>query len=1590
MLRIAVDCFNFVGLKGGSGGTGSYLMSLLEHLARLTPVEILASPANANLFADLNRRLAKLTLHVGETDQHVASLEGVQERADILYSPFTSLLERETYARLPAVTAIHDLQHRAMPGFFTPEERLERDAAYASAVRDADGVLTFSATERDNILRTYPNAGPVGVVAHAPFLAESFQQLESVLDGQAAIEKYGRYLLYPAVNWPHKNHFRLAEAMRELTALPGLADVKLLLTGADCVEKRDHIYRRLLQTPQLRDRVVEVGFASSRQLYQLIRGAEALVFPSLYEGFGIPVLEAMRLGTPVIASDLPVFREWLDDSYVPLTDPFSPQRMAADIGAALLDKDRLADIGRRGLVRSREFSSTRMAEETLAFLTSIADEALQRHAKPIVAQSGGQAWARTPGNATLHIDIDSVGGEDLAAIANTAHLLRPAGGTRGHRLHFLVSEKAVNAKTKSEIGAVLGAVGVVSFYDPANPMHRELAVRFQITSYDHSQWHMFLTGKVFASLPQQPAWTFLTADSLFRVFDEIDGYYLGAKPWRDIRKSFFDIVHAEPEKLAALQDREADLGADRFLVSTAAARRVGGDPFIAAFRASLIMEGRLNVPRRRFAYVEPELVRYVGHHYGLTRNICRVAAAAGFDCIVGAGREWAVKIDGVDGNIPVLPLFSSYRDAAAPTGASSNFVNELIEFLRQSGLGSTDLLYLHMPYPTVMLGVLEAVCTLPLDELPTFCIRLCTDDNAFQGHDLRLTRVIASMDRLGAARRAKIRFFVESVVLQRHFLAKTGHYFPILLNPISSNLAVARMIADERRRSRFAEAPLVFGYFGEAREEKGFLQIPDIVEIVLQRCEPGTAQFHIQVSASPQNDNDRIRSARDRLGMLQGQFGPESIILHDEFGDMDSYYRALAQCDAVLLPYSPKAYETRGSGVALESLLLSCPIVVTQGTDMAETFAGDACIGAAYNARDFAERCSHLVRVREGLAQRTANYVAGSPLFRTDQAFMDILSTPQGDSDGAEAPVVLWIGNDVLAQGVSAVYKAQRAFFRRQNYEIFNLYVPYPEGNGYLHSDVALERYLTTNALGWHPGGYDFDCYSWIANQKREDARIELLDDISRHGASFERLNALNSYAQVSDALRRLLANRHVDVVCVNYVHLLPIVEELGLAGQPGTRVILETHDIQGYQHAIRSSRKPDADEIDRELAAMAAADRLVAISRREFDEIHAFDSRYRVHFVLPTIVIEGDQLEEWRPGETHLQTAELQIWQGRSDLQAAYDLRSAESLVGFRQWIMMSGHREYPVLAALAGRMLAQMPLHPDFPVAEGLEVSTYLGLIWWARADLQAAFPEAKRPDHPDRAGLLRWFASCGVTEHGVLADGTIPASGASAPPAEPPALVEAMTLARPAAFLNDGFLRDFAAWTARHPRFDVLIVGSDHPSNVRSITWFLANVYQPLLRSANIGLVIAGRVCRAIQTDPASQGALLLHEVDSLTPLYRIATVVAAPVITGTGTPIKVLDALARGLCLTVSSFVDSALGLSEHGFPLCQTPDQFAADIVKLLQSDEARAQRRALARSFAAQYLTEEAYARSWCEMIGMSEYRDGSSEGGAVKGSKVA
>ena len=165
----------------------------------------------------------------------------------------------------------------------------------------------------------------------------------------------GQYLIYPANFWKHKNHEMLLTAfgIARNTGLP--KHLKLVCTGA--LGERQQWLQRASEAMDLSRNVVFPGYLSSAELLGLLTNCAGVIFPSLYEGFGLPVIEAMAVGVPVACSNVTSLPEVAQDAAI-LFDPRIPGQIADAMIALVQDRERKARLIAAGTLRAAEFSDS--------------------------------------------------------------------------------------------------------------------------------------------------------------------------------------------------------------------------------------------------------------------------------------------------------------------------------------------------------------------------------------------------------------------------------------------------------------------------------------------------------------------------------------------------------------------------------------------------------------------------------------------------------------------------------------------------------------------------------------------------------------------------------------------------------------------------------------------------------------------------------------------------------------------------------------------------------------------------------------------------------------------------------------------------------------------------------------------------------------------------------------------------------------------------------------------------------------------------------------------------------------------------------
>ncbi len=219
-------------------------------------------------------------------------------RPDVVLFPQQSIFPK--YVAAPCVLVVHDLYHLFLPQYLSPGQRLFRRRSYAYSISRAERIISISQFTKHSILQHYGVAPErITVIPHG-------WETGPTAAVEADAEFGGKYLYYPAITRPHKNHRLLLESIAAFRARNAF-DYQLVLSGIQTGYWRT--LRKQIRRLNLEQTVRHVGYVPYDRVRQLYCGAECVVFPTSFEGFGLPILEACEAGKKILVLRLEVFDE---------------------------------------------------------------------------------------------------------------------------------------------------------------------------------------------------------------------------------------------------------------------------------------------------------------------------------------------------------------------------------------------------------------------------------------------------------------------------------------------------------------------------------------------------------------------------------------------------------------------------------------------------------------------------------------------------------------------------------------------------------------------------------------------------------------------------------------------------------------------------------------------------------------------------------------------------------------------------------------------------------------------------------------------------------------------------------------------------------------------------------------------------------------------------------------------------------------------------------------------------------------------------------------------------------------------------------
>jgi glycosyltransferase involved in cell wall biosynthesis len=358
---------SFVGQR--PTGLATYALNVVPELQ--LPLTLLAAPSVLAKFADRSGYKIPATLtpeqgkrgHLGRlwwTQQQLPSIARSLQ-SSLLFSPVP---EMPLWSSVRSIVVVHDLIPLRFPSLTSPLTHYFRYYV-PQVLRQAEHIICNSVATADDLVRTYGIAAKWITPIPLAHDAAHFREQRSVTHpGDTAVPAANRpYFFYIGRHDPYKNIDRI---IRAFAALPRCRDYELWIAGST-----DPRYTPLLQTQaselRLGDRVKFLDYLPYSVLPQIFQQAIALVYPSLWEGFGFPVLEAMACGTPVITSNLSSLPEVAGDAAL-LVNPYDETAITAAMQQVASDDATRAQLRSAGLARAQQFSWAKTGQATSEIL----------------------------------------------------------------------------------------------------------------------------------------------------------------------------------------------------------------------------------------------------------------------------------------------------------------------------------------------------------------------------------------------------------------------------------------------------------------------------------------------------------------------------------------------------------------------------------------------------------------------------------------------------------------------------------------------------------------------------------------------------------------------------------------------------------------------------------------------------------------------------------------------------------------------------------------------------------------------------------------------------------------------------------------------------------------------------------------------------------------------------------------------------------------------------------------------------------------------------------------------------------------------
>ncbi|MDI6778326.1 MAG: glycosyltransferase family 1 protein [Patescibacteria group bacterium] len=275
--------------------------------------------------------------------------------------------------KIKLVLTIHDISFNFFPEHIRKSDLFFLKTLIPRSIRRADKIITVSQNEREQIIKFYKVPPEKVDVTYNGVDFERFGKVFSAEEKENVRKKYNlpeKFLLYVGTMQPRKNIPALLQALAVFYKKYNSRDMKLVIVGNKKARNFDRRIDEEIKNSSLSEQVIFPGWIEDKDLPAIYKLSECFVFPSLYEGFGIPIVEAMAAGIPVVSSDKSCLPEVGGDAAL-FADPANPADFAKKIHEVITDENLRSDLVKKGTKLAKSYTWQKTAEKTLEIYKSL-------------------------------------------------------------------------------------------------------------------------------------------------------------------------------------------------------------------------------------------------------------------------------------------------------------------------------------------------------------------------------------------------------------------------------------------------------------------------------------------------------------------------------------------------------------------------------------------------------------------------------------------------------------------------------------------------------------------------------------------------------------------------------------------------------------------------------------------------------------------------------------------------------------------------------------------------------------------------------------------------------------------------------------------------------------------------------------------------------------------------------------------------------------------------------------------------------------------------------------------------------------------